>query len=200
MKGSIVIIAFFLLGGLMAYAGWIPAGWAEQYNLSHIALMGLIFCVGFSIGHDPAVWQRFRSLDVRLAWLPVLTMTGTIAGSLVAALMLDRSVTECLAVGSGYGYYSLSSVLIADHKGADLGTVALLCNIFREMSVLLFTPFMVRFLGKLAPIAAGGATTMDTTLPVIVRYCGEEMAFVSLFHAFIIDFSVPFWVTFFCNL
>jgi uncharacterized membrane protein YbjE (DUF340 family) len=41
---------------------------------------------------------------------------------------------------------------------------------------------------------------MDTTLPVITRYCGKEWIFVSIVHAMILDFSVPFWVIFFCTL
>ena len=59
---------------------------------------------------------------------------------------------------------------------------------------------MVRWFGNLAPISAGGATTMDTTFPIITRYCGEEFAVVSIFHGFIVDFSVPFLVTLFCSV
>lgn len=80
-----------------------------------------------------------------------------------------------------------------------MGTVALLSNIMREMITLLCAPLLVRWFGNLAPISAGGATTMDTTLPIIARYAGQEFAVVSIFHGFVIDFSVPFLVTFFCS-
>ena len=79
-------------------------------------------------------------------------------------------------------------------------TVALLSNILREILTLVGTPLLVRLLGPLAPISCGGASTMDTTLPIIARYAGRDWIFVSIVHAMILDFSVPFWVIFFCTL
>ena len=64
---------------------------------------------------------------------------------------------------------------------------------------LLGAPLMVRWFGKLAPISSGGDTTMDTTLPIITRTAGQDLVIVSLFHGFVVDFSVPFLVTFFCS-
>ena len=126
---------------------------------------------------------------------------GTFAGSLVAWWLLDhRGVTDVLAVGSGFGYYSLSSILITEYKGAELGTVALLANITRELFTLLAAPLLVRFFGTLAPIAAGGATTMDTTLPIISQTSGREYVPVSIYSGFVTDFSVPFLVTFFLSM
>lgn len=111
-----------------------------------------------------------------------------------------RQLSDCLAVGSGFGYYSLSSIFITQYRGAELGTIALLANIFREILTLLGAPLLAKYFGKLAPISVGGATTMDTTLPIITRYSGESFIIVSIFHGFCVDFSVPFLVTFFCSL
>ena len=111
-----------------------------------------------------------------------------------------RSLTDCLSVGAGFAYYSLSSILITEFRGAELGTVALLANIMREFSVLILAPWMVKHFGKLGPISAGGATTMDTTLPVITKYAGPEFVVIALFHGMIIDFTVPLWVSLFLSL
>ena len=130
-----------------------------------------------------------------------MTITGTLAGSAIVSVGLPgRGVTDCLAVGSGFGYYSLSSIFINEYKGTELGTVALLANIMREIITLLGAPLMVRWFGKLAPISAGGATSMDTTLPIIAHCSGEEYVILSIVHGFAVDFSVPFLVTLFCNL
>jgi uncharacterized membrane protein YbjE (DUF340 family) len=130
-----------------------------------------------------------------------MTILGTVAGASVASLLLpERSLTDCLAVGSGFGYYSLSSIFITTYRGAELGTVALLCNILREIITLLCAPLLLMWFGRLAPIAAGGATTMDTTLPIITRTCGKEFVILSIIHGFLVDFSVPFLVTFFCSI
>ena len=129
-----------------------------------------------------------------------MTVVGTLVGSALISLLLDgRSLTDCLAVGSGFGYYSLSSIFITEYRGAELGTVALLANICREIITLLTAPLLARWFGPLAPISAGGATTMDTTLPVITRASGQQFVIVSVFHGFTVDFSVPFLVTLFCS-
>ncbi len=130
-----------------------------------------------------------------------MTILGTFAGVIAVSFFIkDKSITECLAVGSGFGYYSLSSILITQYKGIELGTIALLSNIIREVLTLLLAPLMVKYFGKLSPISAGGATTMDTTFPIIIRNSGKEYAIISIYHGFIMDFSVPFLVTFFCSL
>ena len=159
-----------------------------------------MFCVGLSIGNDPQTLINFRMLNPRLVFLPIATILGTLsAAALVSLILPHRSVTDCMAVGSGLGYYSLSSIFITEYKGPELGTVALLSNIMREVLTLLCAPLLVRWFGNLAPISAGGATTMDTTLPVITRYAGQPFVVVSIFHGFVTDFSVPFLVTFFCS-
>ncbi|MDO4186947.1 MAG: lysine exporter LysO family protein [Bacteroidales bacterium] len=194
MKGSLIIIGFFLLGVACGVAHLVPA-WITDYNF--YVLCALLFAVGMSVGIDGSMVQRFRALNPRLAWLPVCSILGTLAGSVVAWLLVPREVTEVLAVGSGFGYYSLSSILITEYSGAELGTVALLANITRELFTLLAAPLMVRFFGTLAPIAAGGATAMDTTLPIISQTAGREYVPVSIYCGFVTDFSVPFLVTLF---
>ena len=199
MKGSLIIVSFFALGVLCGLFNWIPSEWLSS-DLSFYALCGLMFSVGLSIGHDPQTIQNFRSLNPRLMLLPVGTILGTLtAAALVSLLFSHRTTTECMAVGSGFGYYSLSSIFITEYKGAELGTVALLSNISREIITLLCAPLLVRWFGNLAPISSGGATTMDTTLPIITQCAGQEFVIISIFHGFVVDFSVPFLVTFFCS-
>ncbi|WP_297227830.1 lysine exporter LysO family protein [uncultured Desulfovibrio sp.] len=199
MGGSLGIICCFILGALFAWLGWVP-----DYLLGHEAtvyvLYVLMLLVGFSIGYDQRLGEILRTLRPRVLLLPLATAVGTFAGSALVSLFMVYSVGECLAVGAGFAYYSLSSVFITQYKGPELGTVALMANIMRELITLLFAPLLVRWISPLAPISCGGASTMDTTLPIITRYAGQQWVFVSIVHAMILDFSVPFWVTFFCEL
>lgn len=138
---------------------------------------------------------------MRYLALPIFTIAGTLLACLLISFLLPwRTSAECLAVGSGFGYYSLSSIFITEYKGAELGTVALLANISREIITLLFAPLLLKLFGRFAPIAAGGATTMDTTLPIITKTSGSSLVILSIFHGFIVDFSVPLLVTLFCSL
>ena len=56
------------------------------------------------------------------------------------------------------------------------------------------------FFGPLSIISAGGATTMDTVLPSVIRYSGKKYAILSIYQGFVVDFSVPFMVTLFCTI
>lgn len=200
MKGSLIIVSFFVLGTLCGAFHLLPFEVGES-DISFYALCGLMFSVGLSIGNDPQTLKNFRALNPRLVFLPVATILGTLAAAALVSLLLPhRSMADCMAVGSGMGYYSLSSIFITEYKGPELGTVALLSNIFREIMTLLGAPLLVRWFGNLAPISSGGATTMDTTLPIITRCSGQQFVIVSIFHGFVTDFSVPFLVTFFCSL
>lgn len=200
MKGSLVIVGFFVLGILAGLSGIVPERFVGG-DLTFYALCALLFFVGLGVGSDKSIVSKFKSLDVRMALLPVGTIIGTYAGALAASLILSfRSATDCLAVGSGFGYYSLSSIFITGYRGAELGTIALLSNIIREMATLLLAPLLARFCGPLAPISAGGVTSMDTTLPIIMATSGKEYSVVSLFHGFVLEFSIPFVVTFWCTI
>lgn len=199
MKGSLIIVGFFALGVACGLADVLPD--LSQTDISFYALCALMFCVGISVGSDPQTLNSFRALSPRLVLLPVATILGTLAGTAIISLLLqERTLADCLAVGSGFGYYSLSSIFITEYRGAELGTVALLANICREIITLLAAPLLARWFGPLAPISAGGATTMDTTLPIITRTSGQQFVVVSIFHGFIVDFSVPFLVTLWCSL
>ena len=201
MKGSLVIISFFIIGIAAGLSCLLPSGITKGKH-TFSALCALLFCVGAGVGSDNSFISKFKTLDLRMSLLPVGTLLGTLAGALAAALLLlhGRSATDCLAVGSGFGYYSLSSIFITEYKGAELGTIALLSNIVREMFTLLLSPLLVKVAGPLAPIAAGGVTSMDTTLPIIMDSSGRQYAVVSLFHGFVLEFSIPFIVTFWCTL
>jgi len=200
MKGSIIILSFFATGLLLGIFRFFTQE-ILNYNISFYVLCALMFSVGISIGNDPSAFGQFRNLNPRLIFLPLMTIVGTWLGVIAVSFFLkNRTMADCLAVGSGFGYYSLSSILITQYKGAELGTIALLANIMREVLTLLLAPWMVRYFGKLAPICAGGATTMDTTFPIIVRTSGKDYAIVSIYQGFIMDFTVPFLVTFFCSM
>ena len=200
MKGSIIIVSFFVLGAVLGWAGWLPDFLLETDHTRY-ALYLLMFLVGASIGADNKLREIFQRLRFDVLLVPLATIVGTLVGSaLISVALADVSLTDCLAVGSGFGYYSLSSVFITQYKGAEMGTIALTANIIREILTLLAAPLMVRYFGRLAPICAGGATTMDTTLPIIIRTSGKEFSVVSIYHGFVMDLSVPFLVTLCCSI
>lgn len=200
MKGSLIIVGCFALGIIAGLTKRLPTEVIDS-DLSYYALCALMFCVGISIGNDSKTLKSFRQISPKFMLLPLLTIAGTLAGCLAVAWLLpERHLTSCLAISSGLGYYSLSGIFITEMRGAELGTIALLANIIREIITLLCAPLLRKWFGPLAPISAGGATSMDTTLPIITQTAGKEFTIISIMHGFLTDFSVPFLVTFFCSI
>ena len=208
MKGSLIVVGFFALGCLLGWSGLLPDMVFEN-DITVYVLYLLMFQVGLSIGSDKKLKEILGSIRPKLLLVPLSTIVGTLVFSALISLLLSKwSVFDCLAVGSGFAYYSLSSILITQLKepslgvqlATELGTIALMANIMREIMALLGAPLFVKYFGRLAPICAGGATTMDTTLPIITRYSGKDLVFVSIFHGIIVDFTVPFFVSFFCSM
>ncbi len=207
MKGSILIVGSFVAGCVVGRLGWLPNWWLGG-ALSLVVLYALMFQVGMGIGSDSRLKEILRSITPRTILVPCATIIGTILSTFLISFALVRwSTTEVMAVGCGFGYYSLSSILVSSLKeahiglqaAAELGTITLIANVFRELMTLLLAPFMVRWFSPLGPICAGGATTIDVTLPVITRFSGRDWLFVSILHGVVVDFSVPFLVPFFCS-
>lgn len=208
MKGSLLVLLFFLVGCLLGIADMLPLD-KLQGNLTLYILYALMLQVGISIGCSKNLKSIVSQLRPKFLLIPLATILGTLLFSALASLLLSRwSVFDCMAVGSGFAYYSLSSILITQFKEAslglqlatELGTIALLSNIFREMMALLGTPLLCKYFGKLAPISAAGVNSMDVVLPMITRYSGSDMLPVAILHGLLIDMSVPFFVSFFCQL
>lgn len=199
MKGSLIVVGFFIIGLLGGIEKMVPS-WLLDGDVSFVALCGLLLFVGLGIGLNSEMKKEVRSLSPRMALLPVVTIIGSWLGALLIWTVLHRTLSDCMAINSGFAYYSLSSIFITEYRGAELGTIALLANIIREMLTLLGAPLMARWFGPLAPISVGGATTMDTTLPILSQTLGQRYIALSIYHGFVVDFTVPFLVSWWCMI
>ena len=206
MKGSLIVVAFFCIGRVV---GTFNDSQLEVHNLSMYVLYALMLQVGVSIGSNKNLKVLVKSLRFNMLLVPLATIVGTLLFSAFASLLLSQwSVCDCMAVGSGFAYYSLSSVLITQLKepslgmqlATELGTIALLANIFREMTALLGAPVICKLFGRFAPISAAGVTSTDLLLPSISKYSGQEMIPIAVIHGLLINVSVPFFVSFFCRM
>lgn len=208
MKSSLYVLLVLAIGVIWGMNFSVPEHLLDK-NLSTYILYALMLQVGLSLGSSDSLSEIIRHFDVRLLLIPLSTIVGTLLFSAAASLLLSRwSAADCMAVGSGFAYYSLSSVLITQLKEAslgvqiagELGTIALLTNIFRELMSLVGAPFIRKYFGTLAPVSAAGVNSMDILLPAITRFSGREMIPVAILHGILLDMSVPFFVTWFCQM
>ncbi len=207
MKNSLFIICIFALGGLLGAYHMIPVEWVKS-NTTMMILYALILQVGISIGSNKGLKDMLRALNFKMLLVPLSTIAGTLLFSFFASFFLTQwGTADCMAVGSGFAYYSLSSVLITEIKSAsvgvqvaaELGTLALLANIIREMISLLGAPLFTKVFGKLAPISAAGINSMDVMLPMISRYSGKNWVPLAILHGIILEMSVPLLISLFCR-
>lgn len=195
MRDNIILVVIFVFGIVIGRINILP-DFLLSFNYATYLLYALMFVVGISIGNDIETLRSFRKLSSRVIFLPFLTILGSLFGGIVASLIIQRDMTTSMAISAGLGYYSLSSIILSENVSVAIGTIALLSNILRELIAILFSPLLARRFSPFAPIAAGGATSMDVTLPFILRASGSEYLVPSLYHGFVCDLSVPIVVSF----
>lgn len=208
MKNSVFVLLVLGLGVILGISLPIPDSLLDK-SVSTYILYALMLQVGISVGCSDSLKKIVRNFDFRMLLIPLSTIVGTLIFSAAASLVLTQwSAADCMAVGSGFAYYSLSSLLITQLKEAsvgvqiasELGTIALLANIFRELMALIGAPLFKKYFGSLAPVSAAGVNSMDVVLPTITRFSGKDIIPVAILHGMLLDMSVPFFVTLFCQM
>lgn len=187
-----LVAASLGVGLLLGASGVVPSGLRPALEPLAQAGLGLLLVgVGVEIGQSEAAWRTVRQMGPRVLWVPAAVGSGSLAGAVVAGWVVRVPLVRAAAVGAGFGWYSLSGVMLAHLAGIDLGTLAFLANLFRELLALLVTPLVARAVGPVAAAAPGGATTMDVTLAVVARAAGPEAALVAFLSGAVLSGLVP---------
>ncbi len=191
MKNSLSIFSIFGLGILIGFLSILPKSlFKSEFTLYVLYL--LLLLIGIGVGSNAKAWSIIKRVNLKIILVPLSVIVGTLLGvGLASVFVSEVGLGESLAIGAGFGYYSLSSVMIAQIRGETLGVIALLSNIIREITTILITPALARYFGGLAPIASGGATSMDTTLPVITKFTGKEYGMISVFSGIVLSLLAP---------
>lgn len=188
---TMVMIAFCLVGGfLFGHAFNSLTVLAQADDAITILLYIMLFFVGMELGMKRGLRAGIRALGLDALVIPLLVAAGSVGGGLLCAVLLNMKLWQGAAVGAGFGWYSLSSVMLVEHD-ASLAVVAFLSNIIREVAALLCIPLLSKYIHPWAGIAAGGATAMDTTLPVVVKASGSNYAIHSFISGVILSMMAP---------
>ena len=161
----------------------------SQY--SDVVLYILMFSVGISVGMNKSVFAKIRQYHIKIFLIPAGIIVGTIAGGFVCSLLLGESIGNSMAVVSGLGWYSLSGVLVTSMINAQMGSIAFLSNLLREILSFLTIPWIAKHLNHYAAIAPAAATSEDTTLPMLMKYTSEEVVVLAVFNGVACSVMVP---------
>jgi len=195
-----IILGSVILGIIIGKLGLLATLIGNIDLISTIALNILLLGVGMDLGRNREVWFKLSKLGWKIILLPLGIAIGSLGGVSLIGLVLDLSVKNVLAVGAGFGWYSLSGVILKELGNIELGTVAFLANVFRELLAVFLIPIVASHLGKITAIAPGGATAMDTTLPLISRVTGPDIALLAFISGAVLSALVPILVPIFYSL
>ncbi|MBU0708675.1 lysine exporter LysO family protein [Patescibacteria group bacterium] len=199
MRDSLILIILFSIGIVL---GMNLSGHLFEPDTLLLCVLSLtLFTVGYEVGCNRHYMKMIREMNIQVVLVPLSIIIGTLASAVVIApLFRELSILDVVILASGFGYYSIAGVLVGSKLGLYMGSLALLTNVFRELITVVLTPLLSRYLGRLSPIAAGGATSMDVTLPIITKYSGKEYTLTAVVSGLTLTLLVPFLLSMLLHL
>lgn len=167
--------------------------------LLDIGLCLLLFFVGIDLGSNKDIFKNLKKVGFKILIVPAATIVGSLTGGIVCSLIFNMDLFGSLAIASGLSWYTLSAIIITPIS-AELGTVAFLSNVFREVMAFIAIPFIAKRIGYLETIAAGAAISMDTGLPMVTKNTNQEVAVISFISGVILSLAVTVLVPIFVGL
>ncbi len=174
----------------------LSTGWFKWFDDGMITplLYVLLFLVGMQmVQHEVDLIPLMKSPLVVL--LPLSTVAGTYLGALIIPLATNFTLREAMTLVSGFGWYSLSGVLISDLGNPRLGSVSFLSNLFRESASFILIPLLATVSGSsCSAVSIAGATSMDVTLPLLKKSFGDPVVPLAIVHGVVMTLLVPFLI------
>lgn len=160
-----------------------------------LVLYVLMFSVGISIGMHDGIMKKIREYHIKIFIIPIGIIAGSLLGGLLCAAITQIPASISTAISSGMGWYSLAGVTIGNIAGAEFGSIAFMSNLMREIISFFIIPFLAMYLNCYTCIAPAGATSEDTTLPLMLKYTNEETVVLSVLNGMICSFFVPILIS-----
>ena len=201
MQGSLLLVAV-VAGGVIFGLLLGPLIGDRLFNtadlLAEWVLYLLLVLIGCQLRNSGMPLKQILLNRMGLAIAVTLAISSLLAG-LAAAPLLSLGWNEGLAMAAGFGWYSLSAILIGDQLGPLMGGVAFFNDLTRELLAFILIPLVIHRHTALA-IGYGGATSMDFTLPVIQQHGGVACVPIAVVSGFILSLLSPPLILFFLSL
>ncbi len=190
---SLKLCGVVVLGFLLGLTQWPLLHHAS--TASEYALIFLLFLVGIQL-RGSGMTLRQIILNRRGMLVAVVVLVSALIGGMLAALVLGIPLKTGLALASGFGWYSLSGILMTEAFGPVIGSAAFFNDLVRELVAIMLIPALI---GRHRSSALGlcGATSMDFTLPVLQRTGGNEIVPAAIVHGFVMSLLAPILIAIF---
>ena len=167
--------------------------------LIQFGLYLLLFFIGIDIGKNDNILNDLKKLNKKVLFLPFITIISSLAGGAVASMLLSLSIGESVAISAGMGWYSFSAIELSK-VSVELGGIAFLSNIFRELLAIFLIPIIAKKIGSFESVSVAGATAMDSVLPIINKSNPAEISIISFYSGLIISIVVPILIPILVNI
>ena len=190
-KVSLMIIGSLTFGIIIGFV------WNEYIledligNFIKFGLCALLFFVGFEFGVRGNFIESLKLAGPYAVIVPVGVILGTFAGSVVISFFMPISIRESLAIGSGFGWYSLAPSIMMDKGYVMAGTISFMHNIMRELIGILAIPLVAKKVGYAESVSLPGSSCMDVCLPIIEKSASSEAALYSFFTGGVLAILTP---------
>ncbi|HDZ9830188.1 TPA: lysine exporter LysO family protein, partial [Yersinia enterocolitica] len=165
---SLKLCGVVIVGFLLGLSQWEWLQFAAKG--SELALIFLLFLVGIQL-RNSGMTLRQIVLNRRGTIVAFVVAISALAGGMLAAALMGLPIKTGLAMASGFGWYSLSGILLTDSFGPVIGSAAFFNDLARELVAIMLIPTLVRS-SRSTALGLCGATSMDFTLPVLQRSGG----------------------------
>lgn len=169
-------------------------------ELADYVLYLLMFSVGISVGMNESIIEKIKNYNLTILLIPIGVIIGSVFGGFICSYIFDMNLVYSLSIGASMDWYSLSGVMLESLANAQIGTIAFLSSLMREFIAFMMIPVLIKYLNTFAAIGAAGATSEDSTLPMLIKYSSEEFIIISVINGVLCSVAVPILINFFFSI
>lgn len=194
LLGSLLNISYAFIALALGY-GVAELAHAYQFPL-HVSTWHLLLVYMLLIGLDLAYSPLDKSwLNWKIMLVPLACVIGSLLGAVASFLILkNMNLKDLIMLSQGYGFYSMTGIVVSELKNAHLGSIALMNDLFREIFAILFM-YLIGWRYPRSAIASAGATAMDVTLPMVKQACGNDFIPHAMVSGFVLSVLAPIAVS-----
>ncbi len=156
-----------------------------------VGLCVLLFFVGTDLGFEGTVVENFKKVGIRIFAFPLAVVLGTLLGAAISGMIMGLDVKLSLAIGAGFGWYTLAPGIIMEAGYLTGSAISFLHNVMREFFSILLIPFVASKVGYIETCGMPGAAAMDVCLPIVERSTRSEIAIYSFVSGVVLSILVP---------
>lgn len=190
----VVLIAGFACGRLGLLAFLQPV----ESDIVLYTLYAMIFAISIGIG------AQYRDGEgERISAKALLYSAATVAGSLLAAVLLSRllpiSAKDAAICASGMGWYSLSTGLVYTYS-PSLSVATFVYCVSREVLSIFIMPLLIKRFRRAEVVAVGGTATIQSSVACAAVTGDNTIVLYGLLVGTVISMLVPVLIGFFIGI